>query len=103
MPALMEIDLLMKQTQRKWWGREERASGRASIVKSSGEALSRRPVELLLACYIHVMGLLILGVFSRGIVLRPRSLDESNLSFAPHHRGLSLSRLRFLLSRRGEP
>ena len=43
-------------------------SGRASIVKGSGEASSRRPVELLLALYIHVMGLLILGVFSRNIV-----------------------------------
>jgi hypothetical protein len=42
-------------------------SGRASIVKGSGEA-SSRPVELLLALYIHVMGLLILGVFSRSIV-----------------------------------
>jgi len=43
-------------------------SGRASIVKGSGEASSRRPVELVLAFYIHVMGLLILGVFSRSIV-----------------------------------
>ena len=43
-------------------------SGRASIVKGSGEASRRRPEELLLAFYIHVMGLLILGVFSRSIV-----------------------------------
>ena len=43
-------------------------SGEASIVKGSGEASSRRPVELLLALYIHLMGLLILGVFSRNIV-----------------------------------
>ncbi len=43
-------------------------SGRASIVKGSGEASSRRPVELVLAFYIQVMGLLILGVFSRSIV-----------------------------------
>jgi hypothetical protein len=43
-------------------------SGRASIVKGSGKTSSRRPVELLLALYIHVMGLLILGVFSRSIV-----------------------------------
>src|SRR5215472_7103345 len=43
-------------------------SGRASIMKGSGEASSRRPVELLLALYIHAMGLLILGVFSRSIV-----------------------------------
>jgi hypothetical protein len=43
-------------------------SGRASIVKSSSEASSRRPVELLLAFYIHVIGLLILVVFSRNIV-----------------------------------
>jgi len=28
----------------------------------SGEASSRQPVELVLAFYIHVMGLLILGV-----------------------------------------
>jgi len=37
-------------------------------VKSSAEPLSRRPVELLFAIYLHVTGLLILGVFSKSIV-----------------------------------
>jgi hypothetical protein len=55
-------------------------SGRASTVKGSGEALSRRAVELLLAFYIHVMGLLILGVFSRNIVSKAlRDLIELRL------------------------
>jgi hypothetical protein len=55
-------------------------SGRASTVKGSGEASSRRAVELLLAFYIHVMGLLILGVFSRNIVSKAlRDLIELRL------------------------
>jgi hypothetical protein len=29
--GLMEIDLRVKQTQRKWWGREEQVSGRVSV------------------------------------------------------------------------
>jgi hypothetical protein len=29
--TLMEIDLLVKQKQRKWWDREEQASGRVPV------------------------------------------------------------------------
>ena len=49
-------------------------------MKGSGEASSRRAVELLLAFYIHVMGLQILGVFSRNIVSKAlRDLIELRL------------------------
>jgi hypothetical protein len=37
-------------------------------VKRSGETSRRRPAELVVALYTHVMGLLILGLFSRNIV-----------------------------------
>lgn len=37
-------------------------------MKRSGETPRKRPTELVVALYIHVMGLLILSVFSRNIV-----------------------------------
>jgi hypothetical protein len=66
-------------------------SGRASIVKSSGEALSRRPVELLLAFYMHVMGLLILGVFSRSTVSKALR-DLMGLGRREKHKRVRLAR-----------
>ena len=53
-------------------------------MKRSDKTSRRRPTELVVALYTHVMGLLILGLFSRNIVSkvlldlirpRPRFLD----------------------------
>jgi hypothetical protein len=37
-------------------------------VKRSGETSKRRPAELVVALYIHLVGLLILSLFSRNII-----------------------------------
>jgi hypothetical protein len=51
-------------------------------VKRSGETSRRRPTELVVALYTHVMGLLILGLFSGSIVSKVlRDLIRPRLRF----------------------
>ena len=52
-------------------------------MKRSGETSGRRPTELVVALYIHVMGLLILSLFSRNIVRRG-SQSGSNIPHFGH-------------------
>ena len=86
----LEVDLLLQEAKKR-----NGALGKASVVRRSGETSRRRPTELAVVLYIHVMGLLILRLFSRNIVskvlsdfIRPRLREFSGFHTDFLHRSV---------------